>query len=333
MKKYVFTAVFLFAAVIAVFAICFYFSDDEQVKTTRSVFAFDTLGEITIYGNNKSAADDAVKKINELSGKLNGFDEASTLYKLNRTKEISDKDIYNIVSKSVSLYENYGFVDITIGELIYLWDINGENPVVPTSDEIKSALETTGISNITLENEKITLSGGTTLELGAVAKGYLLNELKDILKGSESALVNFGSSILLYGDKTFKIDIKNPFEQSDILGTLELCDSTISTSGDYERFFEADGKKYSHILDAKTGYPVKSDLASVSVICDDGLTGDFLSTAAYIMGSKELLKIADKLRQEEIYILAVTKNNEILVSKELKDKLTLKNNSFKLKII
>lgn len=332
MKK-VFTAVFIFAAAIAVFVICFYFSKDEQVKTTRSVFAFDTLGEITIYGNNESAADNAVKKVNELNGKLNGFDESSTLYKLNKTKEISDKDIYNIVSESVSLYERYGFVDITIGELIYLWDINGESPTVPASGEIKSALKTTGISNISLENETVSLSGGTTLELGAVAKGYLLNELKDILKNCDSALVNFGSSILLCGDKTFKIDIKNPLEQSDIIGTLSLCDSTISTSGDSERFFEADGKKYSHILDAKTGYPVKSDLASVSVICDDGLTGDFLSTAVYIMGSKELLKTADKLQQEEIYILAVTKDNEILVSKELKDNLTLKNDNFKLKTI
>ncbi len=335
MNKKVCTAVFLFAASIAVIILAaLYFFKDEQPKITKSVYAFDTLGEITIYGE-ESETDDVLDKIYDLDNKLDGYDEASELYKLNKTKESFDKDIYEIINKSVSLYEKYGSVDITIGELIYLWDINSENPTVPSRANISAALKSRGVSNISLENDCVSIKGNTAIELGAVAKGYLLNELRKVLKDSDSerALINFSSSILLYGDKTFNIGVKNPFEQNEIIATLSLSDETVSTSGGYERFFEFDGETYSHILNADTGYPTKSDLASVTVICKDALTGDFLSTAAYIMGSEKLLKKADELRNEEIYILAITESKEILVSKEIEDKLTLKNNQFKIKIV
>ncbi len=335
MNKKVYTAVFLFAASIAIIILAaLYFFKDEQPKITKSVYAFDTLGEITIYGE-ESEADDVLDKIYDLDNKLDGYDEASELYKLNKTKESFDKDIYEIINKSVSLYEKYGLVDITIGELIYLWDINSESPTVPSRANISAALKSRGVSNISLKNGCASIKGNTAIELGAVAKGYLLNELRNVLKDSdsESALINFSSSILLYGDKTFNIGVKNPFEQNEIIATLSLSDETVSTSGGYERFFEADGETYSHILNADTGYPAKGDLASVTVICKDALTGDFLSTAAYIMGSEELLKKTDDFRNEEIYILAVTEENEILVSKEIEDKLTLKNKQFKIKIV
>lgn len=335
MNRKVCTAVLLIAALITVILSTFlYFLQDEQTKITKTVYAFDTLGEITVFGD-EAETDNLLDKINDLDHKLNGYDEASELYKLNKTKESFDKDIYEIVSKSVSLYEKYGLVDITIGELIYLWDINSDSPTVPSLENISAALKSRGVSNISLENNCVRIKGNTGIELGAVAKGYLLNELRNVLKdsGSESSLINFGSSILLYGDETFNIGIKNPFEQNEIIATLSLNDQTVSTSGGYERFFEADGKTYSHILNADTGYPAKSDLASVTVICKDALTGDFLSTAAYIMGSEELLKKNDELSNEDIYILAVTNNKDILISKEIKDKLTLKNKQFKITII
>lgn len=335
MNKKVCTAVFLFAALIAVIIpSVLYFFQDEQPQITKSVYAFDTLGEITIYGE-ESETDNLLDKIYELDNKLDGYDEASELYKLNKTKESTDRDIYEIINKSVSLYEKYGLVDITIGELIYLWDINSESPTVPSRANISAALKSRGISNISLENGCVSIKGNTNIELGAVAKGYLLNELRKVLKDSDSgsALINFSSSILLYGDKTFNIGVKNPFEQNEIIAALSLSDETVSTSGGYERFFEADGKTYSHILNADTGYPAKSDLASITVICKDALTGDFLSTAAYIMGSEELLKKTDELRNEDIYILAVTNNKDILISKEIEDKLTLKNEQFKITII
>lgn len=337
MDKKACAAVLLLTAVISVISLAIYlcFSKDEQNEVTKSIFAFDTLGEITIYGEEESALKNIMNKITDLDNKLDGYDESSELYKLNKTKESSDKDIYQIINQSVSLYERYGLVDITIGELIYLWDISGESPTVPDNSEIEKALQSKGILNISSENGKVSLKSSTQIELGAVAKGYLLNELKNILKdsGSESALINFGSSILLYGGRTFSIGIKNPFEQDGIIASLSLTGKTISTSGGYERFFESGGKTYSHILNSDTGYPAESDLASVTVICEDALTGDFLSTASYIMGSEELLKKADEFRSEGIYILAVTNNKDILVSKEIEDKLTLKNEQFKINII
>ncbi len=250
---------------------------------------------------------------------------------MNQTRESDDPDLYSIIEQSVSLYKKYGEVDVTLGELIYLWDINSDSPSVPQDDEISAALSTSGIDNISLSDGRISLSGNTSLELGSVAKGYLLNELKKTLSGRcDSALINLSSSILLYGDREFSIGVKNPSDEDDILATLKLSDTSVSTSGGYERYFEADGVTYSHILDAETGYPAASDILSVTVICDDALTGDFLSTALFIKGSDELLKIAEQLESDSIYFIAITDDNEILISSQLEDKFTLENTQFKI---
>ncbi len=328
-KKIVCTlcAVILVAAIVITSILV---SDDEKV-TTKNIFTFDTLGEITLYDADDSLASDITDQSDELNDKLDGFDESSSLSLLNQTRESDDPDLYSIIEQSVSLYKKYGEVDITLGELIYLWDINSDSPSVPQDEKIAAALSTSGIDNISLSDGRISLSGDTSLELGSVAKGYLLNELKETLSGRcDSALINLSSSILLYGDRQFSIGVKNPSDEDDILATLKLSDTSVSTSGGYERYFEVDGVTYSHILDAETGYPASSDILSVTVICDDALTGDFLSTALFIKGSDELLKIAEQLESDGIYFIAITDDNEILISSQLEDKFTLENTQFKI---
>lgn len=328
-KKIVCTlcAVILVAAIVITSILV---SDDEKV-TTKNIFTFDTLGEITLYDADDSLASDITNQSDELNDKLDGFDESSSLSLLNQTRESDDPDLYSIIEQSVSLYKKYGEVDVTLGELIYLWDINSDSPSVPQDEKIAAALSTSGIDNISLSDGRISLSGDTSLELGSVAKGYLLNELKETLSGRcGSALINLSSSILLYGDREFSIGVKNPSDEDDILATLKLSDTSVSTSGGYERYFEVDGVTYSHILDAETGYPATSDILSVTVICDDALTGDFLSTALFIKGSDELLKIAEQLESDGIYFIAITDDNEILISSQLEDKFTLENTQFKI---
>ncbi|MCD7727382.1 MAG: FAD:protein FMN transferase [Ruminococcus sp.] len=328
-KKIVCTlcAVILVAAIVITSILV---SDDEKV-TTKNIFTFDTLGEITLYDADDSLASDITNQSDELNDKLDGFDESSSLSLLNQTRESDDPDLYSIIKQSVSLYKKYGEVDVTLGELIYLWDINSDSPSVPQDEKIAAALSTSGIDNISLSDGRISLSGDTSLELGSVAKGYLLNELKETLsERCDSALINLSSSILLYGDREFSIGVKNPSDEDDILATLKLSDTSVSTSGGYERYFEADGVTYSHILDAETGYPATSDILSVTVICDDALTGDFLSTALFIKGSDELLEIAEQLESDSIYFIAITDDSEILISSQLEDKFTLENTQFKI---
>ncbi|MCD7773562.1 MAG: FAD:protein FMN transferase [Ruminococcus sp.] len=328
-KKIVCTlcAVILVAAIVITSILV---SDDEKV-TTKNIFTFDTLGEITLYDADDSLASDITDQSDKLNDKLDGFDESSSLSVLNQTRESDDPDLYSIIKQSVSLYKKYGEVDVTLGELIYLWDINSDSPSVPQDEKIAAALSTSGIDNISLSDGRISLSGDTSLELGSVAKGYLLNELKETLsERCDSALINLSSSILLYGDREFSIGVKNPSDEDDILATLKLSDTSVSTSGGYERYFEADGVTYSHILDAETGYPATSDILSVTVICDDALTGDFLSTALFIKGSDELLEIAEQLESDGIYFIAITDDSEILISSQLEDKFTLENTQFKI---
>lgn len=305
--------------IISVFALSQFWGEE---KTAYNFFAFDTAGTVTLY----DAPDDLLPSLRDtvdsLDKKLNGFDENSALAELNSSRHSSDKPLFEIIEKSIELYKRYGYTDITVGSLIYLWNISDGGKTVPDDEQINSAMSEVGVQNVTLNDKEVLLSGNTEIELGAVAKGYALDKVRELFSSfkPKGAVADFGSSVLLYGkDRTFTVDIQSPFESDEKIGRLEISDTFISTSGGYERFVEHDGKKYAHILDSKTGYPVKSDFASVTVICNSGILSDFLSTAIYIMGKDELLKHMDSLRKDGIEVIAVCEDKEILISQGLKD--------------
>jgi thiamine biosynthesis lipoprotein len=160
-----------------------------------------------------------------------------------------------------------------------------------------------------------------------VAKGYACDRARAILdskKDISSAIITTGSSTLLYGAKQdgsdFSAAVRNPDGSGSYLGVIKTKQCFISTSGGYERFFEADGKKYSHILDTQTGYPVETDLASVTVVCPFdgtdycGLKSDFLSTLIYMDGTK---KLDSYINTGDFFVVAADINGNIYTSKAI----------------
>lgn len=157
------------------------------------------------------------------------------------------------------------------------------------------------------------------IDLGAVAKGYIADRLKEYLEGEgvHHALINLGGNVLAVGDKPdgspFHIGIQKPFDKSGIpLTSVRIDDKSIVTSGTYQRYFEKDGALYHHILDAASGYPCNNGLASVSIITDSSLTADALSTTCFLLGPEKGMNLVNQL--ENVEAVFVDTDNRITYS-------------------
>ena len=194
-----------------------------------------------------------------------------------------------------------GAVDITIAPLMDLWafteDIPNHEP--PTEQSIQEALKHVDYRKVSVTDNTVTLSDPEAqIDLGFIAKGFIADRLKDFLvsKGVESAIINLGGNIQLIGCKPdggdYSIGVKKPFTQTDeILTSVPLRDTSFVTSGIYERCFEYNGEFYHHILDPKTGYPVKNNLYQVSVLCPESVIADGCSTVLLLLGQEKGMEI------------------------------------------
>lgn len=206
-----------------------------------------------------------------------------------------------------------GAFDPSVGELSSLWDFDSGSQKVPKDSDIKECLAAGNFENIHVSGDTISLPSGMKLDLGAAGKGIALDTAKEILDKDNQvtgAVISVGeSSVLTYGDNPndknnkWKIDIRNPRDKDSIIGSLMLDGTSyISTSGDYQKFFEKNGKRYHHILDPKTGYPAESDIISVTVIAKDGISSDALSTACFVLGKEKGMQLLEKNGAEAVII-------------------------------
>lgn len=303
---------------------------DEQFKQGTAI-GMDTVFTIKLIGDEPN---EYIELVAELDNALDAYDEASPLYKLNLDKKLDAQGyLIDAVKASLNAEENLSSVSITAGRLINLWDVNAENPKVPDDTDVKDALASIDKANVKLDDNTITLLNDAELNLGCCAKGYACDIIKSKLLENDvkCAIVSFGSSTLLYGEKPeqekFVTAVTNPFDASKSVLTVKTDECFVSTSGGYQRYFEANGKTYSHIFDLSTGYPAETDLASVTVFCDSGIMSDMLSTELYIGGSQMLREYLDC---DEYMIIAIDKNKNIYASSKLLESITLKDESFTL---
>lgn len=220
-----------------------------------------------------------------------------------------------------------GVFDLSVGTVTRLWDFGGDNQRLPGGSEISSALENVGYTGISVSGNAVRINKGQMLDLGAVGKGVACDKVRELLNGTgvKSAIVSVGGSVLLYGDRTFSVGIMNPDNDKASMGTLKLKKTCVSTSGDYEKYFEQNGKTYHHILDATTGYPASSEFKSVTVVSESGLTSDALSTVCYIVGYQKSIELLKEYDAEAVFIF---NNNAVNVTDGLKDSFELTDSSF-----
>lgn len=240
----------------------------------------------------------------------------------------------NLLKKSYEVSESTdGAFDFTLGRLISLWNITGLSPKVPDEAAIIDALSHCGFEKTDVSGEAfVTSDKNLVVDLGAVAKGYAGQRIAEFFKENSvsDAAVYLGGNVTVIGSSAanrdkgvrgWNVAVNNPFDTSDILGVMTLCDTTVSVSGSYERFFEQDGVVYHHILDRTTGYPANTDLVSVAVICEDGALADGLSTALFVFG----LDRAIEFYKSGIYdfeAVFCTHDGKVFVTDRLKNSFT-----------
>ena len=245
------------------------------------------------------------------------------------TYQVSD-DLAELVSEGLDYSElSKEAFDIAIEPLTSLWDFTAKDPQVPEDSLIQAALPKCDYHNISVDKDKneITLkTDDTAIELGAIAKGYIADRLKDYLvsQNVKSAIINLGGNVLCIGEKpdnsAFKIGIQKPFaDRSETIAVMDIKDKSVVSSGIYERCFEQNGTLYHHLLNPETGYPYDNGLIAVTIISDKSVDGDALSTTCFALGLEDGMKLAESL--DDVQAFFVTSDYEIHYTKDFRKKI------------
>lgn len=309
----------------------------EKEPISISSIKLNTAIQITIYDSqDKSLLDDCLALCDRYELIFSRTNENSELYKLNH--RISDSAVSNqtietqttpyqvngttntwhiseylaaLLSEGLDITrESDGAFDIAIAPLTSLWDFTAEDPKVPDDAAIQKALPLCSSDGVTIDGQDITLpSDDIQFDVGAIAKGYIADRMKDLLvkKGVKSAIINLGGNVLCIGSKPdgtpFKVGIQKPFaDRNETEAVMDITGKSVVSSGIYERCFKQGGKLYHHILNPQTGYPYENGLISVTIISDQSVDGDALSTTCFALGLKDGLKFAEKKGVQAVFI-------------------------------
>jgi FAD:protein FMN transferase len=271
--------------------------------------------------------DKAFDRVEQVNVKFNSLDPKSPVYEFNhKGTPLADPEIVSVVEKALLISsQTGGAFDITVYPVVELWGFHrplSEPHNVPSEAAIKQALGKVGYKQIAVRDGVVTkASKDVMIDLGAIAKGYAVLEAVKVLKenGVKSALVDFGGNIYTIGrlkGRPWRIAVKNPFAEG-VAGVVEISDRGISTSGNYERFFEKDGVRYCHIMDPKTGRPARG-LASVTVVYPDNTIPDAWSTSLFVLGKDASAKLPEASTYGEA--IFITEKGEISYTLGLENK-------------
>lgn len=288
----------------------------QSRQQSRTEFMMDTYVTITAPRSAKQTVDACFAEIARLEGLLSAYRTDSEISRVNEEGydhpvAVSD-EVFALLKKAQILSAaTDGTFDITVKPLIDLWDIRSGRNAVPSDDAIAAVLPSVGYEKLVLDEETKTVQftvPGMGIELGAIAKGYAGDRVRDILKsaGVNGAIVDLGGNIVTTARKNgkpWRIGLQDPDQpRGSYFTTVESAGESVVTSGPYERYFEKDGKSYHHILDPRTGWPADTGLKSVTVISEDGTLADALSTALFVMGPDAGLAFADGSQLQAILL-------------------------------
>lgn len=228
--------------------------------------------------------------------------------------------------------------NFTIGPLVKRWKIGFQGNSVPPADELQALLPLLNPEHVLLDPQTRSVflqKSGMEIDLGAIAKGYIADLVRDYLRqeGVDKALINLGGNVQTVGSPSdgagWGIGLKKPFAAADaLIGVINVSDKSVVTSGIYERYFELEGRRYHHILNPDTGYPLDNELLSVTVISHDSIEGDICTTLLYGMGvEKGLAYLATRPRIEALF---VTRDWQVICSSQRQFSFTLLDTSFRL---
>ena len=264
----------------------------REYTEIKSQYLLDTIVEISASSQEKNVGDqvdDVFAFIKQLQQKFDEWNPNSWIYLVNNSTDTSfpmDSDAYEMLVMADSLYRfSEGGFDITIKPVFDLWKYDTEDPAIPDSSLIKATLVNTGFSKIRFDKDRLYKPAGMQITFGALAKGYILDKSKEymISKGLSKGYINCRSSMTFFGSKIPQIVyVQHPRRSDDIIASFKIKNLSVGTSGDYQQYFEVNGKRYHHIINPFTGYPVEH-VYSLTVLNSSAAWSDGLSTALFIM--------------------------------------------------
>ncbi len=309
----------------------------QKAPSARTFISFDTVCTINAYDAGTDALYDACeKRLNELEQLFSAHISTSDVCRVNNAAGVHPVPVSSEVMTVLLTAREYaekscGAFDPTIGPLVTLWGIGTGDERIPSEDEIAAARALVNWQHLILDEEAGTAfleKAGMALDLGGIAKGYAADEIVRLLKeaGVASALVDLGGNVYVIGSRpadsgksgvgsrssgtaesasleAWRVGIKNPFKPEEGAGLrVDVSDTSVVTSGNYERYFEKDGIRYHHIIDPKTGRPAESGLVSCTIIDRSSLIADVLSTTVFVMGRENGFDLLEKEGKEGVCI-------------------------------
>lgn len=332
-----------FLPIICLLSLCLFFSCGKPEAVFRQEVSFGTVCSITLYEKGgQKVLDKCFARLQELDDIFNINEENSDISKINKNAgiqpvKVSEEAIYVLKAAKEFAKITDGNFDPTIGPLVKLWNISGGNPKVPENQNIKIAKQYVDYEKLILDEEKNTayIEEKMSLDVGGIAKGFAADEMTKILAENKITygIINLGGNIFAYGSKDvqkkgeqWNIGIKNPLEPEKGSGfSVYVKNKTIVTSGNYERYFEANGTRYHHIIDVKNGYPSQNGVVSFTIVADSSMIADALSTSCFILGKEKGIQFLESLGIEGF---CITKDRKLYATKGLRDNINILDDSF-----
>lgn len=295
-------------------------------------FLFGTYIKMIVYTDSEKEAKETMSlgfdEIERIDKKFNSKESKSIIAKLNEFREVeideNDNETKYLLERANYAYKlTKGKFDITMYPLMEVWGfLNDEDrKTLPTEKELEDAKKLIDFNKVKMLDNKLSLLNPIKeIDTGAFLKGYAIEKAKEkmVEKGLKSGFVSAISSIATIGIKPdgtpWRIGVQNPEIPQELLGIIELNDESMGVSGDYQTYVEIEGNRYHHIIDVETGYPVK-DKKMVVVVNKDGLMADLLSTAFFLMDSKEVLEYVKK--DKNLKVIMVLEDNSIIKSENI----------------
>lgn len=299
--------------------------------SSEEFFAMDTYMALTVNDGDSQAASAARQEIVRLEALFSRTRSDSDIARLNAAAGAEepvalDPETIAILSQAVTYSPNF---DITIAPVMDAWGFTSDQRQVPSQGELEQQLSLVDCRLLEIDSSAQTARlpySGMAVDLGGIAKGWAADRAADLLRehGVTSALLDLGGNITVLGNKPdgsrWRVAVRDPEDTSRQVCILSLSDRTLSTSGGYERYFEAGGVTYHHIIDPATGYPAQSGLISATVISPSGSVADANSTNFFILGAQDALEQWRSTPPEEgLDLVLITEDRHVYLTEGLEE--------------
>jgi len=315
---------------------------EKREAVSERVYVLGTIIQLRAFGEKSGeAVKEAVKRLYEIDDRMSVFKNYSDVSRINMSAGVChekvNEDTYFVIKRAVYYAQlSHGAFEPTIRPLLNLYGFGSKNQRVPEKEALQEALKLVNYKDIILNDKDKSVMlryKDQSLDLGAIAKGYAADEVKGIFLENEviSGIIDLGGNIYAVGKKSddslWNVGIQDPLKSTgNYMAVVHVADKSIVTSGNYERFFESNGKRYHHIINPKTGYPCENKIISTTIISDKSIDGDGLTTCCYILGLQEGLDLIE--RTEGADGIVITEDKKVYITSGIKSRITLANHEY-----